>query len=73
MKRTVDQKEHTEEFKRAVEDCKAKAKPGTNCFAVITKSFQDSGKPIFKPEKKSKQIMQGLTEMSVRIYGEIDG
>jgi len=70
MKRTVEQLEHTDEFKRAVEDCKAKAKPGTNCFAVITKSFQDANKPIYKDKKRSEQAMQGLTERNVRIYHE---
>ena len=73
MKRSVEQLEHTEEFKQAVESCKAKAKPGTNCFAVVTKSFQDSKKPIYKPKKSKQSVKQGLTERNVRIYGELNG
>ena len=71
MKRTVEQLEHTDEFKRAVEDCKAKAKAGTNCFAVTTKTFQDANKPIYKDKKSEQSIKQGLIEKDVRIYGDI--
>lgn len=72
MRRSVEQLDHTEEFKQAVEGCKKDAKPGTNCFAVISKKFRDAGKPIFKNKgNESKHIEQGLIEKRVRIYAEI--
>ena len=76
MKRTVEQLEHTEEYKHAVESCKEKRlRKGLNpdnCFPIITKQFQDAKKPIYKKDqKRTKQtIKQGLTERSVRIYSE---
>jgi len=42
-------KEHTAEFKRAVEKCKAQ-NTDVNCFAAITSAFKKAGKPIFLSE-----------------------
>lgn len=79
MKRTVEQLEHTEEFKQAVESCKTQRKSAgknpDNCFAIITDQFKKSGKPIFK-DRKSKQseyVEQGLEELDVTIYSEFGG
>ena len=77
MKRTVEQLEHTEEFKRAVEKCKAqRSKAGQNpdnCFAIITDSFKKAGKPIFVKDRKSEHsefVEQGWEEKSIKIYTE---
>jgi hypothetical protein len=80
MKRTVEQLEHTEEFKRAVETCKSQRKSAgknpENCFAIITDQFKKSGKPIFVKDRKSKHseyVEQGLQELDVTIYSEFGG
>ncbi len=76
MRKSVEQLEHTEEFKRAVESCKAERKAAgkdpENCFAITTKSFNDANKPIYK-NKGSKQSKQGLTSRNVQIYAEFGG
>ena len=42
-------KEHTAEFKRAVEKCKAQ-NTDVNCFAAVTAAFKKANKPIFLSE-----------------------
>jgi hypothetical protein len=80
MKRTVEQLEHTEEFKRAVESCKAKRKSAgkepSNCFAMVTDSFKKAGKPIYTKDRKtenSEYIEQGLQPLDVQIFAEFGG
>lgn len=77
MKRTVEQLEHTEEFKRAVETCKSQRKGAgknpDNCFAIITDQFKKSGKPIFVKDRKSENseyVEQGWEEKTISIYTE---
>jgi hypothetical protein len=80
MKRTVEQLEHTEEFKRAVEDCKTQrskaGKSPDNCFAMVTDSFKKAGKPIFKKDRKtenSEYVEQGYQPLDVKIFAEFGG
>lgn len=80
MKRTVEQLEHTDEFKRAVESCKAqRSKAGKNpdnCFAIITDQFKKSGKPIFVKDRKSEHseyVEQGFQELDIKIYSDFGG
>jgi len=79
MKRTVEQLEHTEEFKRAVEKCKTQrsgaGKEPANCFAMVTDSFKKAGKPIYKDRKteNSEYVEQGLEPLDVKIFAEFGG
>jgi len=77
MKRTVEQLEHTDEFKRAVETCKSQRKSAgknpENCFAIITDQFKKSGKPIYVKDRKtehSEYVEQGYEQKRVQIYTE---
>jgi len=65
-------KEHTPEFKRAVEQCKTarrKAHPNESetdvasyCFAAVTDAFKKAGKPIFLSEDSFTQILSGESD-----------
>jgi len=76
VKRTVEQLEHTEEFKSAVESCKTKRKAAgknpENCFAIVTSSFKSAGKPIFVKQRDPEMVKQGLVERDIRIYVEFE-
>ena len=56
-------KEHTAEFKRAVEKCKAKD-TDVNCFAAITSAFKKAGKPIF--------LSQGQFDLAEPIFDYVE-
>lgn len=70
-----EDKKHTAEFERCVEEVMAGGKEKGSAFAICTESFQNAGKPIWEGEKPTRQLYYMFGEFTFqpgtnRVHGQ---
>jgi len=80
----IELKEHTERFKRTVEECKRKLRVSPSgkkmsedrvasyCFAAITKTFKEHGMAIFAEAGTEVKIGQGMRVQFTSAFDNVD-